>query len=97
MIHSKDKTAKNVFLFSKQLRKLGYDNIPLVAVPSTYSSTHETELIRNGFNIVIYANHMLRASYKSMLDVAENILKNRKASFADKKITGIKEILNLIK
>lgn len=96
MIHSKDKTAKNIFSFSNQLRKLGYD-IPLVAVPSTYSSTHEKELIKNGFNIVIYANHMLRASYKSMLEVAGTILKNRKASFADKKITTIKEILNLIK
>lgn len=96
MIHSKDKSAKNVFLFSNQLRKLGYD-IPLVAVPSTYSSTHETKLIKNGFNIVIYANHMLRASYISMLNTANTILKNRRASFADKKITPIKEILSLIK
>lgn len=96
MIHSKDKTSKNILLFSKQLRKLGYD-IPLVAAPSTYSGTYEKELIRNGFNVVIYANHMLRASYKSMLDVAGTILKNRKASSADKKIAAIKEILSLIK
>lgn len=96
MIHSKDKTPNSIFSFSKQIRKLGYD-IPLVAVPSTYSNTHEKDLIKNGFNIVIYANHLLRASYQSMLKTAESILINRRASLADKNITTIKEILNLIK
>lgn len=96
MIHSKDRTAKQVFSFGNKIRKLGY-NIPLVAVPSTYSKTHEVELIKNGFNVVIYANHMLRASYRSMFNAAYSILDKRKASYIDKKITSINEIINLTK
>ena len=42
------------------------------------SKTYEKQLIDNGFNVVIYANHILRASYLSMNNVAEEILKNGK-------------------
>ena len=34
----------------------------------------ETEFKNAGVNIVIYANHMLRAAYPAMLDVAKTIL-----------------------
>ena len=43
----------------------------MVCVPSTYSHIHENELIKNGFKIVIYANHMMRSSYPSMLNNAK--------------------------
>ena len=39
----------------------------MVAVPSSYSRTSEKDLIKNGFKIVIYANHMLRAAYPAMV------------------------------
>ena len=59
MIHSKEKSPKQIFEFSKKFLKTKFAR-PLVAVPSTYSKTYEKELIMNGFNIVIYANHLLR-------------------------------------
>ena len=68
----------------------------MVAVPSTYSKTSESELIKNGFKIVIYANHMMRASYPAMLNAAKKILINKKTSPIEKQITPIKEILTLI-
>ena len=40
-----------------QFKKLKPD-CPLIAVPSTYSKVKEIELIKNGFQIVIYANNM---------------------------------------
>ena len=61
MIHSKKNKPNEIFEFSKNFRKK-FENIPLVSVPSTYNSVKETELIKNKFNVVIYANHMLRAS-----------------------------------
>ena len=66
-------------------------------MPSTYSIVKEKELIKNGFQIVIYANHMLRAAYPSMLNVGKNILKYGRSFEIEKKITPIKEIISLIK
>ena len=49
-----------------------------------------------GVNIVISANHMLRASYLAMRSVAETILKEGCTFEADKKCMTIKEILAFI-
>ena len=45
-ISNKDNNPKKVFEFSKKFRKSKYSK-PLVAVPSTYSSVKEKELISN--------------------------------------------------
>ncbi len=95
MIHSKSKDPNEIFKFAKAFRKL-YKTIPLVSVPSTYNHVTEKNLIDNGFNIVIYANQLLRASYYSMSEVAKEILSNSRAKESEKKLISIKEIVNLI-
>lgn len=95
MIHSKSKTPKEVFDFSKKFKK-NFPNIPLVCVPSTYNKVREKDLINHKFNVVIYANHMLRASYPAMRKVALEILKNERSFEANKYLFPIKEILHLI-
>ena len=65
MIHSKQKTPKEIFQFSKIFKKK-FPNVPLIAVPSSYNKVTEKQLMDNGFNVVIYANHLLRASYPAM-------------------------------
>jgi phosphoenolpyruvate phosphomutase len=96
LIHSKEKTAKEIFSFSREFKK-SKNFVPLVAVPSTYSKVYEEDLIKNGFKIVIYANQLLRAAYPSMVKTAKTILQNSRAFEADKNIIPIKEIINLIK
>jgi len=96
MIHSKDKNPKSIFEFAKKFRKSKYFR-PMIAVPSTYSMTYEKDLIQNGFKVVIYANQLLRSSYFSMTRTASKILKNSRAFEADKNISSVKEILELIK
>ena len=96
LIHSKSKTPDEIFDFAKKFRKSKYYK-PLVCVPSTYSSTHENELIKHGFKIVIYANQLLRSAFPAMLKTAKKILIDKKSSFAEKNISGLNEILNLIK
>ena len=54
-------------------------------------------LIRNGFQIVIYANHLLRASYPAMEDAAKSILKNKRSFELENKISSVNEVINLIK
>ena len=96
LIHSKEKTPKEIFLFAKKFKK-SKNFIPLVSVPSTYSKVYEKELIKNGFKLVIYANQLLRAAYPAMQNAAKNILEKSRAFEIDKKIIPIKEIINLIK
>tara|TARA_B110000977_G_scaffold201338_1_gene295457 strand:+ start:40383 stop:41687 length:1305 start_codon:yes stop_codon:yes gene_type:complete len=96
LIHSKEKTPKEIFAFAKEFKK-SKNFIPLVSVPSTYSKVYEKDLIKNGFKLVIYANQLLRAAYPAMQKVARLILEKRRAFEVDKKIIPIKEIINLIK
>ena len=53
-------------------------------------------LIKNGFKIVIYANHMLRAAYPAMLKVAKSVLENGRSLEAEPDCMSIKEILEFI-
>ena len=96
LIHSKEKNPKEIFSFSKIFNKTKHRK-PLVSVPSTYSKTTESMLIKNGFKIVIYANHMLRAAYPAMENAARNILKNQRSFELESKISSVKEVINLIK
>jgi phosphoenolpyruvate phosphomutase len=95
LIHSKEKTPREIFSFSKQFYKSKYFR-PLVCVPSTYSAVTEKELIFNKFKIVIYANQMLRSAYPAMLNTAKTILKDKRSYQHEKKMTSIKDIISLI-
>ena len=95
LIHSKEKYPNQIFSFSKNFLKSKFFK-PLIAVPSTFSRTYEHELINNGFKVVIYANHFLRAIYPAILNVAKMILKNQRSFEAEKKISSINEVINLI-
>jgi len=95
MIHSRKKTPDEVFEFSKIFRK-EYPYIPLVVVPTSFNQITESELAKNGFNIVIYANQLLRAAYPAMRKVAEKILLDSCSSGVDQDIISISEILDLI-
>ena len=96
MIHSRQKEFDEVQEFICE-----YNNFekkrPLVVVPTSYSHVTETELAANGVNIVIYANHLIRAAYPAMVDTAKSILENERASEASKTYCmPIKEIITLI-
>ncbi len=95
LIHSKEKTPKEIFSFAKKFR-MSKNFIPLIAVPSTYSKVNEKILVKNGFKVVIYANHLLRAAYPAMLTAAKKILLNKRSFEIENKIIPIKQIINLI-
>ena len=95
LIHSKEKTPNEIFSFSKIFNKSKF-SIPLVAVPSTYSKVYEKDLVKNGFKVVIYANHLLRAAYPAMEHTAKKILENKRSFEIEKNIIPIKKIINLI-
>jgi phosphoenolpyruvate phosphomutase len=95
MIHSKKTDPTEIFEFCKMYQKLD-NKAPLFAVPSTYDSVTEKELIDNNIDLVIYANHLIRSAYPAMLKTAESILLHERGKEASENCLSIKEILDLI-
>ena len=96
MIHSKEKDGSDVFEFLEDFRDI-YPHVPVVLVPTSYNQFTEDELSARGANIVIYANHLLRAAYPAMLSAATTILETGRSKEVDDLCLPIKEIISLIK
>ena len=95
MIHSRLEDGKEIMDFCKLYQEFGLGR-PLIVVPSAFDKITETEFAAAGVNIVIYANHMLRAAYPAMLDVATTILENERCFDVRPKCMSIKQILEMI-
>lgn len=96
MIHSKNKDGMDIKEFCLRFREKDVET-PIVAVPTTYNQFTEDELAEWGINVVIYANHMLRAAYPAMVDCAKSILEHKRSLEASNDYCmPIKEILTLI-
>jgi phosphoenolpyruvate phosphomutase len=95
MIHSRQKTPDEVFEFCELFDKLP-TRVPLVVVPTSYHQVTEQELADRGVNVVIYANHLLRAAYPQMRKVADSILTHGRALEADPMLAPIKDALAII-
>ena len=95
MIHSKKKSGEDIKEFCLEFRKK-YSRIPLVLVPTSYNHIKEAELANWGANIIIYANHLLRASYPAMQKCAKSILQNERSLEADELCMSIKNVIELI-
>lgn len=95
MIHSRKKTSDEVFEFARLFRT-EFPTLPLVCVPTSYNTVTEEILAEHGFNVVIYANHLLRAAYPAMQRVAHEILRNGRSAEVDAQLMNINEILELI-
>jgi phosphoenolpyruvate phosphomutase len=92
LIHARAKDPTDLFEVLAHFR----GRTPLVVVPSSYSHVTEAELAENGANVVIYANHLLRAAYPAMVSTAESILSHGRAHEADQSALPISAALELI-
>jgi phosphoenolpyruvate phosphomutase len=95
MIHSKQTNPDEIISFAKQLR-MEFPEIPLVAVPSTFTNITSFELQHAGFNIIIYANHLLRSAYPAMRRVALTILNHQRTAEAETELISIRDFFDLI-
>lgn len=95
MIHCRRSDPTEVFVFAEKFRSK-YPDKCLVCVPSSFSQVRFSELSKRGFNVVIYANHLLRASYLAMRDVALEILMHDRSLEAEAKCISIGDLLDLI-
>ena len=78
LVQSNAETPDEVFAFIKQFRSEISATTPLVVMPTTYPQTTEADIAAAGANIVIYANHLLKAAEPAMKDAAVRILEEEK-------------------
>jgi phosphoenolpyruvate phosphomutase / 2-hydroxyethylphosphonate cytidylyltransferase len=95
MIHSKSADGKEILGFARQYQSIA-GKVPLVAVPTTYNELTYQQLEEAGFNIVVYANHLLRSAYPSMISAAQSILQHNRSKEAEKHLITVKDLFNLI-
>ena len=95
MIHSKEEDPKQILEFAEEFQSFE-QKVPLVVVPTTYNQMTEEELADAGARIIIYANHLLRSAYPSMVKTAESILRHGRSLEASESCMSIREILDLI-
>ena len=72
MIHSRHKDPSEIIEFMAKFRSVDTQML-VVVVPTSFNSVTIDEFIGLGVNVVISANHMLRAAYPAMVKVAESI------------------------
>jgi len=95
MIHSRHKNPAEIIEFLHKFR--GVDKItPVIVVPTSFNSVTVEEFVEMGVNAVVTANHMLRAAYPAMLNVAKSVLENGRSLEAEPDCMSISEILEFI-
>ncbi len=95
MIHSRHKDPAEIMEFMQKFRATD-QKTPVVVVPTSFNAVTVEEFIDMGVNVVVTANHMLRAAYPAMLKVAKTILENGRSLEAEPDCMPIKEILEFI-
>jgi phosphoenolpyruvate phosphomutase / 2-hydroxyethylphosphonate cytidylyltransferase len=95
MVHSREREPDEVLEFCRRYA-LFAERRPLVAVPTSYNTVTEAQLADAGVDVVIYANHLLRAAYPAMVETARSILEHGRSAEADERLMSIKEILELV-
>jgi len=99
LIHSREVNPVRVLKFATEYanlcRKLGFSK-PLICIPTTYNTITEEELKEHGFRVVIYANHLLRASVKSMQDICKIILLKGRAFETEPHCMPVSKILSMV-
>jgi len=93
LIHSKSKTADEIFEFCN----LWKGKIPLVVVPTSYGSVKINELISHKIKMVIYANQSLRIAHKSMSRLLEKLKNAQSLDEVSDDLSSMEEIFELQK
>lgn len=91
LVHSKAPTLAEVASFMEH-----WDGrIPVVCVPTTYYSTPPEAFDAAGISLVIWANHMLRASIQAMQMTAEEVKRTSSVRGIIEKMVSVSRIFEL--
>lgn len=91
LMHSKLSTAEEILAFMTEWGR----TCPVVIVPTMYYKTPTQVFEDSGVSMVIWANHLLRASIKAMQETAAQIYAARSLAPIEDQIVTVKEIFRL--
>ncbi len=91
LIHSKKSSPDEILAFMKEWR----GNSPVVIVPTTYYTTPTSVFSEAGVSVIIWANHLMRASITAMQQAATLINRERSLEPVEHEIATVKEIFRL--
>ncbi|MGH4008599.1 MAG: isocitrate lyase/phosphoenolpyruvate mutase family protein [Pseudonocardiaceae bacterium] len=95
LIHSTDKSLQEIEGFLGAWA--GRGKTPLVAVPTLFPDYTDRELFDKGFQMVILANHPMRAAVAAMEQTLEMLRAERKAAAVDPHIASVDHIFELVR
>lgn len=99
VIHSKDQTAAEIFVFMEGYRalqqKLGLHK-PLVLIPTAYHHVTGKELHERGASIIIHGNHLIRAAFRGMRQAAQSLLEHDRSLEADAYCAPVGELFDAV-
>lgn len=95
LIHSKDKTLREIEGFLESWQGLG--KIPLVAVPTLFPTFTVDQLHTKGFQMIILANQPMRAAVKAMEDTLRTMKEQGNAASVDPHIAPVNHVFELVK
>ncbi|CRG87786.1 hypothetical protein PISL3812_04807 [Talaromyces islandicus] len=84
MIHSKSKSPDEVIAFLHAYRAFD-PHTPLVVVPTSYSATTKETFYAAGANVIIYANHLMRAKITAVGSISDKVFAQNPDLFNDDK------------
>ncbi len=94
LIHSVDREAKDIDEFLASWGGVG--SVPVVSVPTKYPTFGVEDLKAKGFDMVIFANHPMRAAVKAMDEILEVLKTTKRASVADESIVTVADIFAMV-
>ncbi len=91
LIHSKKNTPDEVFEFSEQWG----GKIPLVVVPTSYTSVKVNDLISHKIKMVIYANQSLRVAHNMISKLLKEIIEKESLDEVNINMSSMSDIFKL--
>jgi len=92
LVHSKAGSADEVMAFAKRWQR----PIPLVVVPTMFPQATVSELHQSGFQLIIFANHALRASIRAMGESLGALRSQGTAIAVTPSIAPLEEVYRLV-
>ena len=88
LIHSKESVADEILAFAKEWA----NRSPVVIVPTKYYATPTDHFRDVGINLIIWANHNMRAAISSMRETSRQIFENQNLMWAEENVARLGDV-----
>lgn len=91
LVHSKLASPDQIISFMNKWHKC----CPVIIVPTAYYKTHSSVFKNLNISLILWANHMVRASILQMQKIAHQIFQNESVQGINNEIVSIQEVFRL--